>query len=181
MVLTRTRIAGALAGIVALVAALLPGIAAADVPSEQVPAGLKAAIEQYIEGQGHEYAGLGRDVNAGNPAEHVGEYVAFVQSIEHEIAEVTYGPVLSDTIDQVNFQLVNGQWQLLTGSPTPITNTPVAGTPTSTTSTGTPRPPVTGDAGPSHAGDRDSLVILGVGVAVAIGLAAAGTVGMRKR
>lgn len=118
------RFGGVVAGVAALFGALLPGVAAADLPPDQIPGGLKAAIAAYIEGRGHAYAGLGRDVNAGDPASHVGEYVAFVQSIEHDIAEVTYGPVLSDAIGEVAFRNVGGTWQLATATPVPGSPTP---------------------------------------------------------
>ncbi|MGE5594878.1 MAG: hypothetical protein ACM3S1_02445, partial [Hyphomicrobiales bacterium] len=93
------HIVGALAAVAALAAAMLPGLAAADVPSDQVPGDLRAKIEQHIEARGYEFAGLCRDVNnSPNPAQYAGQWCAFVQTIEHDIAEVTFGPVLSDTI-----------------------------------------------------------------------------------
>ncbi len=64
---TRLRIAGALAGMAALTASLLPTMALAEVNPDQVPANLNAAIKAEIESKGHEYAGFCRVVNEGNP------------------------------------------------------------------------------------------------------------------
>ena len=105
----------AFAAAAALAAAMLPGLAAAQVPSSQVPDELKVVIQQYIEDQGHEFAGFCDDVNANPDGATPGTYCAMVGSIEHEIAEVFYGPVFSDEISMVSFHFENGEWTL-TGS-----------------------------------------------------------------
>jgi hypothetical protein len=87
---------------------------AADVPSNEVPSGLKAAIRDKVEGEGHQYAGLCRDIEQHN---HPGEYCAFVLSIDGNWAEVTYGPVLSEPTAHIAFQNVDGHWEHHGGGP----------------------------------------------------------------
>lgn len=106
-------------GLIALAFAMLPAFAEANVPSNQVPSELKSAIEQYIENQGHGYAGLCVDVNQQQPLP-FGEYCAFVLSIEHDIADVSYAPVASDDISYAYFKNTNGTWSpILPDSETP--------------------------------------------------------------
>ena len=168
MIPNRLRIAGALAGLAALTASLFPTMALADVPTEQIPANLQAAIKTEVESKGHKYAGLGRVVNESGQYPH-GEYVAFVLSIEHDIAEVTYGPFLSDEITRVNFVNQNGNW-VKQGT-----------TPTNPGSPSTPKPPATGDGIADDSGSDNTAVLLG---GAAVGVAALGVAGVavaRKR
>ncbi len=111
---------------VALALAFLPGLARADVPSQQIPESLRAAIQQHVESKGKEYAGLCVDVNA-NPPLPFGKYCAFVLSIEHDIAEVSYGPVASNDITRASFKNQGGAWKLMNGNdvPTPMPPTKV--------------------------------------------------------
>jgi hypothetical protein len=164
----RLRIAAALAGLAALTASLFPTMALADVPNEQIPANLQAAIKTEVESKGHKYAGLGRVVNESGQYPY-GEYVAFVLSIEHDIAEVTYGPFLSDEITRVNFVNQNGNWVKQGTTPTTPTNPNV------------PKPPATGDG---LAGDSDSdntTVLFGAAAVAATGLGVAGLAVAKKR
>jgi hypothetical protein len=165
---TIIRIAGILAGAAALVGALLPAAAFAEVPSDQVPASLQAAIKAEIESKGHTYAGLCRVVNEQQPLP-VGQYCAFVISIEHEIAEVTYGAVASDEITRVNFDYRDGAWVKQGTTPTN------PGTP------GTPRPPATGDGIASDGGSGIELGLVAAAAAVAISGLALGTAAATRR
>lgn len=178
LLFTRIRIGAALAGVAVLSVAMLPGVAAAEVPSSQVPAELKAAIEQYIEGQGHDYVGFCRNVNE-NPGSIVpGTYCAFVNSIKHDIAEVTYGPVLSDEISRVSFKLENGQWKVMTQATPTATTTPTR----TATAVTTPRAPATGSgANPDSNGEDNPTIILTVAFATAAGLGALATMAARRR
>ena len=168
----RIRIAAALAGLAALTARLFPMMALADVPPEQIPADLQAAIKVEIESHGHKYAGLGRVVNQQNPLP-FGEYVAFVQSIEHDIAEVTYGPVASDEITRVNFVHQNGNW-VKEGTTAPTT-------PSNPGSPSTPKPPATGDGIADDSGSDDTTVLLGAAAVAVAALGVAGVAVSRKR
>lgn len=192
MKLTRIRIAGALAGITALIASMFPTMALADVPPAQVPASLQAAIKADVEARGYEYAGLARVVNE-NPPLPFGKWVAFVQSIEHDIAEVTIGPVASDQIIRVNFVNQRGTWvkqgtatptqpttpvptQPTTPAPTqPTTPTPPSGNPNNPGGApATPRPPATGNDNSDGGVDNSTLLFAVIGGALAA--AAAGGV-----
>lgn len=161
------RLAGLVTGVAALIGPFLPVVAAADLPPDQIPDDLKAAIAAYIEGRGHVYAGLGPEVNAGDPASHVGEYVAFVQSIEHDIAEVTYGPVLSDAIGEVSFHNVGGTWQLAVAPPGP-------GSPT-------PRVPQTGSGAAAGTTGGTSFLMFALAGAGALSIAGFATVVAARR
>jgi hypothetical protein len=86
----------------------------ADVPSGSIPQGLKDAIREEVEFQGHDYAGLCRDIAQ---HEHFGEYCAFVLNIDGGTAEVTYGPVLSEPTAHVTFLLIDGRWVHPGGGP----------------------------------------------------------------
>jgi hypothetical protein len=97
-----------------LLSATLVSAAAAEVPSNQVPDSLKAAIRADIEAQGQDYAGFCRDIQQ---HEHIGEYCAFVLNLTENTAEVTYGPVLSEPTAHVTFLKVNGQWTHPGGGP----------------------------------------------------------------
>jgi hypothetical protein len=164
----RLRIAGALAGLAAVTASLLPSMALAEVNPDQVPANLNAAIKAEVESKGHKYAGLCRVVNEGNPVP--GEYCAFVLSIEHDIAEVTYGRVLSDELTQVNFVHQNGNW-VKQGTTPPPTQNP-----------STPRPPATGNGGIDDSGsDSSSAVLFGAAAVAVAGLGVTGLAVARKR
>jgi hypothetical protein len=110
-------------GAVALAASFAPGFARAEVPVEEIPASLEAAIEQHIESKGKEYAGFCRVINE-MPEIPVGEYCSFVLSIEHNIAEVSYGPVLSDEVTHVSFKHYAGLWTLIDGQEEPEDPTP---------------------------------------------------------
>ena len=61
--MSRSRLLAGIAGAITLLAALIPGVAAAEVPASQVPDGLKAVIEQHLESKGHDYAGFCREAN----------------------------------------------------------------------------------------------------------------------
>ncbi|MEX0782305.1 MAG: hypothetical protein WD557_06615 [Dehalococcoidia bacterium] len=173
----RIRIAGALAGLAAITASLLPTMALADTPTEQIPASLQSAIKAEIESKGHKYAGLCRVVNE-QPQIPVGEYCAFVLSIEHDIAEVSYGAVLSDQITRVNFHSQNGTW-VKEGTSTPPPPTP--STPTTPTNPGTPKPPATGDGLADDSGSDNSAALLGAAAVAVAGLGVAGVAIARKR
>ena len=156
----RFRIAGMLAGLTALAASLFPSMALADVQPEQVPQSLQAAIKAEVESKGFEYAGLCRVVNEQQPLP-FGKYCAFVLSIEHDIAEVTYGPVASDQITRVNFVSQNGTW-VKQGSTAPTT-------PTSPSNPATPKPPSTGDGVVNEGGTNNSnLAVMGGIAALAV-------------
>ena len=166
----RIRIAAALAGLAALTASLFPTMALADLGPEQIPADLRAAIKVEVESKGHKYAGLGREVNQQNPLP-FGEYVAFVQSIEHDIAEVTYGPVASDQITRVNFVKQNGSW-VKQGTTTPTTPT----------SPSVPKPPATGNGVSDDSGSgNDSALLFGAAAVAVAGLGVSGLAIARKR
>lgn len=124
--MSHARLLTPLFGLIALSLAFLPGLARADVPNQQIPGSLKTAIQQHIESQGKQYAGLCVDVNA-NPPLPFGKYCAFVLSIEHDIAEVSYGPVASGDITLVSFKNQGGSWKLMNGNdgPTPMPPTKV--------------------------------------------------------
>lgn len=109
----RIRIIAGIAGVAALAAAIVPGAVMAQVAPEEVPDNLKAAIEAEVEAQGFTYAGLCEEIDQ---SAHIGEYCAFVQSMDGNVAEVTYGRVLSDEIESVTFYNVNGAWQTTPGS-----------------------------------------------------------------
>ena len=127
--------------------ALLPMGSAAQVQPDQVPAGLEAAIEAEIESRGETYAGL---CEAIEQSEHVGEWCAFVLSLSETEAEVTFGAVLSDELEEATFVQSGGDWTPQsetpkTATPTPTTTTSQS-TPTTTTSPSTPSstsPPAT--------------------------------------
>lgn len=152
--MSRSRL---LAGFAAttLAAAMLPGFAAAEVPSAHVPDDLKSVIQEHIESKGHDYAGLCRDVNQQSPV-HIGEHCAFVLSIEHEIAEVTYGPVLSDELTFVSFELKYGEWEVRTDDE-PVVQ-PTRPTQPSRPTAPTPRPPSTGSGADSGSDDDRALL-----------------------
>lgn len=115
----RAKLFATVGGAIALAAAFAPGMARADVPPEQVPASLRSAIQQYVESQGHDYAGLCREVIAG-PSIPYGEHCAFVLTIQHDIAEVTYAPVATDELNRIHFKNTGGAWSpILPDSPTP--------------------------------------------------------------
>lgn len=115
----RAKLIATLGGAISLAAAFTPGLVRAEVPSDQVPASLETAIQQYIESQGHDYAGLCREVLS-RPSIPYGEHCAFVLTIEHDIAEVTYAPVASDEISRIHFKNNGGSWSpILPDSPTP--------------------------------------------------------------
>jgi hypothetical protein len=162
---SRIRIAGLLAGLAALVVSLIPTAASADVAPAQVPAGLQTAIKAEVEARGHEYAGLARVVNE-NPPLPFGKWVAFVLSIEHDIAEVTIGPVASDEIHRVNFENRNGTWVKQGAVATPTQGSG---------GTATPKPPATGDGLADDSGS-DSTVLFGVVGAAIAAMAGAGLV-----
>jgi hypothetical protein len=113
---TLIRMAAGLAGAAALLAALIPGAAAAEVPSSQVPAGLKGAIKAAVEARGQTYAGFCRDIVQ---HEHHGEWCAFVLEIEGDEATVSYGAVASDELHLAKF--VNGAngWSQASSDPHP--------------------------------------------------------------
>jgi hypothetical protein len=163
----RIRIAAALAGVAALTASLFPTMALADLNPDQIPANLQAAIKAEVESKGHKYAGLGREVNQQNPLP-VGEYVAFVQSIEHDIAEVTYGPVASDEITRVNFVNQNGNW--VKQGTTPTTGNP-----------NNPKPPATGNGVIDDSGSDSSALLFGAAAVAVAGLGVTGLAVARKR
>lgn len=174
--MSRIRLRAGLAGALALTAALLPGIAAAEVPSEQVPDDLKAIIEQHIESKGHDYAGLCREVNEQTPLP-VGKHCAFVLSIEHDIAEVTYGPVASNDLTFVSFLHEDGAWKLRTDSePYEPPTQPSGGS-----SSPTPRPPSTGGGNDPASGDGSMPIaaLIALGTAALAGAGAA-TIAVRK-
>lgn len=164
-----TRIVVAIAGLAALTASLLPGLAAAEVPPAEVPAELEAAIKQHIESEGHVFAGFCRDVIANEPSATPGEYCAFVISIEHEIAEVTYGAVFSDELSFVSFKFENGAWTQM-GEPKPVNQQPQPQTQTPVP-TSTPRAPSTGSGTAPSGETLPVLAILG-GLTLAIGFGA---------
>lgn len=170
----RFRIAGAVAGLAALTASLFPAMALADVPNEQIPANLQAAIEAEIESKGHKYAGLCRVVNEGNPVPF--EYCAFVLSIEHDIAEVTYGPVLSDELTRVNFVNQNGTWVKEGTPPTAPSNPNNPGSDPST-----PKPPATGDGVTDDSEGSNTAVVLGAAAVAVAALGVAGVAVARRR
>jgi hypothetical protein len=172
----RLRIAGALAGLAAITASLLPSMAFAEVNPDQVPASLNAAIKAEIESKGHKYAGLCRVVNEGNPVP--GEYCAFVLSIEHDIAEVTYGRVLSDELTRVNFHNQNGTW--VKEGTTPTTPTQPT-TPTTPSNPSTPKPPATGDGLSEDSGSDSTAVLFGAAAVAVAGLGVTGVAIARKR
>jgi hypothetical protein len=140
-----------LAGLAALAGSLFPTMALAEVQPEQVPQSLQAATKAEVESKGFEYAGLCRVVNEQQPLP-FGKYCSFVLSIEHDMAEVTYGPVASDQITRVNFVNQNGTW-VKQGTATPTTPA---------NSGGTPKPPSTGDGAVKDGGtDNSSLAVMG--------------------
>jgi hypothetical protein len=154
--------------VAALTASLFPTMALADVPSNQVPASLEAAIKTEVESKGHKYAGLGRVVNESGENPH-GEYVAFVLSIEHDIAEVTYGPFASDELTRVDFVNQNGNWVKQGTSPTTPTNPNV------------PKPPATGDGLADDSGSDNTTVLLSAAAVAVAGLGVTGLAVARKR
>ncbi len=91
-------------------------------------------------------------------------------SIEHDIAEVTHGPVLSDDITRVNFVNQNGN-RVKEGSPAPTT----PGNPS------VPKPPATGDGIADDSGTDDPTVLLGAAAVAVGGLGAGGFAVSRKR
>ena len=97
----KKRLLASAAAVLAVAGALfVPGIAAADVNPSEVPAGLKASIQDSVERRGHDYAGLCREIEQ---SQHIGEYCAFVQELSEFDATVTFGPVLSDQIETVRY------------------------------------------------------------------------------
>ncbi len=104
-----TGIAGALS-----LSALYATTALAEVPSNQVPSDLKAAIQAKVESEGHDYAGFCRDIEQHN---HVGDYCAFVLNLTGDTAEVTYGPVLSEPTAHITFLKIDGEWTHPGGGP----------------------------------------------------------------
>lgn len=166
--MSRSRILAGIAGAMTLVAALIPGIAAAEVPANQVPDDLKAVIEQHIESKGHDYFGFCREANETVPLP-AGKYCIFVQSIEHDIAEITYGPVASNDITFVSFEKKDGTWKLRT-----------ADQPYNPGTSPTPRPPATGNGGMT--GSSDNATGLGlIVVAGSLAAAGAGALALRRR
>lgn len=175
---SRLRLAGLLAGLTALVASLVPSVALADVPNDQVPASLQAAIKADVEARGHQYAGLCRVVNE-NPPLPFGKWCAFVLSIEHDIAEVTMGPIATDELTRVNFVNQNGNW-VKQGASTPTQGSGNGGTASPTQGSGnggsaTPKPPATGEGIADGDGSGNTVLFGVVGAAIAA-LAGAGLV-----
>jgi len=162
----RRRILTSLAGAVALLGALLPNLAAAEVPANQIPASLQAAIKAHVESRGQQYVGLCRDANQTSPLP-VGKWCAFVLSIEHDIAEVTVGPVATNDIHRVNFVNQNGTWKLQ-GSPSPVPSNSPTGNATPQPAN-TPRPPATGSGIAEGSGPSPVLLIVASAVALAAG------------
>lgn len=168
--MSRSRILAGIAGATTLVAALIPGLAAAEVPANQVPDDLKSVIEQHIESKGHDYFGFCREANETVPLP-AGKYCIFVQSIEHDIAEITYGPVASNDITFVSFEHNNGAWELRS-----------ADEPYNPGTSPTPRPPATGNGGSGVTDSENSATGLGViVVAGSLAAAGAGALALRRR
>lgn len=89
----------------------LPGISSAEVPSNQVPDSLKAAIKQAVEARGQRYAGFCRDINQNpNPSQFAGYWCNFVLTLTSDRAEVTMGAVLSDELQAVTFVRSGNTW-----------------------------------------------------------------------
>ncbi len=101
------RAVAVIAGAIALWGTMLPGGASAEVPADQVPAGLRAAIQAEVESRGETFAGMCREIVQ---HEHYGEWCAFVQEMDEDSAEVTFGPVASDEIYTQSFMKVDGEW-----------------------------------------------------------------------
>jgi hypothetical protein len=109
-----------LGGAVALWGAMLTGGASAQVPDSQVPADLRAAIKTDVEARGKTFAGMCREITQ---HEHYGEWCAFVQALDNNSAEVTFGPVASDEIYAQQFTKANGAWTAGNGQEQPQTGT----------------------------------------------------------
>ncbi|HEY4669103.1 MAG TPA: hypothetical protein VIH05_04935 [Tepidiformaceae bacterium] len=101
------RAVAVIAGAIALWGTMLPGGASAEVPADQVPADLRAAIQAEVESRGETFAGMCREIVQ---HEHYGEWCAFVQEMDEDSAEVTFGPVASDEIYTQSFMKVDGEW-----------------------------------------------------------------------
>ncbi len=101
------RAVAVIAGATALWGTMLPGGAGAEVPDDQVPAGLRAAIQAEVESRGETFAGMCREIVQ---HEHYGEWCAFVQEMDEDSADVTFGPVASDEISAQSFMKVDGEW-----------------------------------------------------------------------
>jgi hypothetical protein len=108
------RLVWGVAGLFALAAALVPGIAVADVEPASVPESLKSAIKAAVEAKGVQYAGLCREID--QPA-NLGKYCAFVQALSDTSADVTYGPVMSDEITSQKFARDGDTWRPVPGAP----------------------------------------------------------------
>lgn len=93
----------------------LVSAAIAEVPSEDVPAGLRAAIQADVESRGQEYAGLCRDVPDDGSA--VGKYCAVVLELGAESAQVGVAPYPSGDFRVFELVLRNGAWGIDQGSP----------------------------------------------------------------
>ena len=98
------------------------------VPSNQVPAELRAAIRTEVESRGKVFAGLCLEISQ---SQHVGEWCASVQSLTESAAEVTMGGVLSDEVETVTFRKSGSTWVTgaATSSPSPTATATVAPSP----------------------------------------------------
>jgi hypothetical protein len=106
----------ALVGTAVLALIALPGLASADVPSNQVPEGLKAAITAEIEGGGHQYAGFCAEIDQ---AASYGKYCAFVLELTRDSARVSFGPVASNDLEFLTFHRVGEAWTTAQPAPGP--------------------------------------------------------------
>lgn len=181
MTLSKIRMGTAIAGLAALAASLLPTAAFAEIPSNQVPNDLQAAIKAQVEARGNEYAGLCRVVNEGRTIPY-GEWCAFVTSIEHDIAEINLGPVATNDIYFVSFDKAQSGWTVRQ----PIVKVQDQGSSNQTPGTSTPKPPATGAGVIKTADEGDSsgdslLLVAGVGAVVAGAVAAGGVFALRGR
>lgn len=130
---------------------LSPLGSSAQVPPEDVPESLEAAIKAEVESRDQMYAGLCNDIEQ---SDHVGEWCATVLSLSDSEATVGIGAVASDEVEQVTFTMSGDDWEVETDSetPTPATSTPEStGTPSQPTATpgsgNDIQAPSTGDGG----------------------------------
>ena len=97
-----------------------PAGSSAEVPSNQVPDSLKAAIKAAVEARGERYAGFCREVNQSpNPSQYAGHWCAAVQSLTADRAVLMIGAVFSDELHAVTFVRSGNTWAPADSSGTP--------------------------------------------------------------
>lgn len=101
--------------------AIFAQTARGQVPENQIPQDLRAAIKAEVELRGEKYAGLCREIDQD---QHVLQWCAFVQSLTADRAEVTFGAVLSDELHQAIFIKSGGAWIASGRGPVPNNQIP---------------------------------------------------------